>query len=166
MRRLVASLLLLDTERYARAAFRPAGWLTGLGTLLAVLFLLGLRAPEVGATPDDLRRFVVYGVVRSLLLGIILWAIGTQFHNKRVSFWAVQRAVSLAHLPLLAQAAVPTLVGTALAVFWFVLALGAAAQAVLVLERRQAAAAGALAVCGLLIVMAATPVDLSGVPPL
>lgn len=159
--------LLVSPRWYARVAFGGGGWLIGLGSLMGVYLLVGLRTvPNLGGELGDVPRFVVFGVVRAALLGLILWAIGTQYHDKEVPFWAVLWAVSAAHLPLLARLIVPGLVGTILTLIWFLVALGAATQAVLDLERRTAAATGLLAVCGLIIIMAATPVDLSGVPPL
>jgi hypothetical protein len=162
----VLTLLLVNPHRYARVAFTPGRWLEGLISLLIVYALIGVQTvPDLGGGIEDVPRFVLFGVLRAVLLGGILWMIGTQFYESKVSFWAVLWVVSAAHIPLLATIALPGLIGTTISILWFVAALAAAAQGVLGLDSRAAVTAGTLAVCGLLIVMAASPVGLTGVVP-
>lgn len=97
--------------------------------------------------------FVVWGLLRWLVVAPILWFIGVPGFEGEGTLGAMYRATALAHAPLLLQV-MPLHVGCAnvVAAIWFVLALMVAGRAVLGLSVRPAAGTGVMAAAGLLIV--------------
>ena len=132
----------------------------------AVYAVIGVRAFVADRAGDaaDIPRFVAFGTLRWVLLALMVWWIGESFWGTATRIPQSLRGIGLAHLPLLLQAIIPHYAGVVLGFVWFVAAVAAASIAILALPARQGAMTGGLAFCGLLVVLAVTPVDLLGLP--
>lgn len=139
-------------------SFRRAG--SNVSSVLFVLAVYSLLASWAmwldrasGAGFRTAAAFIVWGLLRWVVVAPILWFIGVHGFEGEGTLGAMYRATALAHAPLLLQV-MPLDVSFAnvVAAIWFVLALMVAGRAVLGLSVRRAAGTGVMAAAGLLIV--------------
>ncbi|MGH8875108.1 MAG: hypothetical protein ACRDVM_07640 [Acidimicrobiia bacterium] len=148
-------------------AYRRVGWPAAVASVVAPYLLTATRVVilEAGAQASDAARLVVTGVVRWGIVAFFVWLLGVRLRGLPATPTSVVQKTGLAHTPLLVLAVFPTLGGLALGTIWFVTALAAATTSALATTHTNGWKIGGLALSGLFIVVALSPVDLLGIPP-